>query len=285
MSTSMNSSKNWNPFRVLIVLALWIASLITIAVGVSGCGIVAPPSATAATLNGSVALRWTIATPILRPTTCEQVNARSIALRLRNRATGAMVFAAIPCQSNQGASSVPAGNYDVTIELRASDGKVLSGAPSQTNVFVVAGQTRQLAPVTFRPNNLGRLRTSVFAFQTFPPSNCGDDGAQMTGTTIAVERVDDRAGCAITTFVRSNRFGELIGEYLASDCVNPPVTPCVEATEFLDASLPAGHYLMHVIGKVRGTRDCWKSDVPIAIEANGTTIVTNRLSRQNSIDC
>lgn len=267
--------KNWNPFRMIALLGLWLAALIVVALLAGGCGSPTPPQT-----NGSIMLTWSIIDQDHQPATCADVSARAVALQLRNRASGAIVATALSCAVSPGTAQVPAGSYDIDIALRDGEGGTLATAPRQAGVVVVANQSKQLAPVTFVASTAGGLAISLNAQSTI--ANCRTvtaGGAGISGITIALERIaPGQPRCTAATFIR--RIGtQEVGTYVANDCAGPAVGACIERTETLGASVPAGTYLMHVIGKI-AARDCWRADATLTVTAGKTLTATVDLVRQ-----
>ncbi len=294
MSSSDMHCIHWNPFRLLVVLALWLIALVAGALLASGCGNPPPansepppvnnnpPPASAAPASGALSLSWSLDDTNQRLIFCEQVNARSVALRLRNRATGDMVFTAVPCASSPATVSVPAASYDVVIELHGPDGTVLGTAPPGPPVTVVANRTTPLLPVVFVPNTLGTL---VLQIQTPLESSCLATGANISTNEITVRRAGAQTGCAPTTFIIRAAFSGLeLGQYAATDCVEPAETVCIESTRRLSTSLPAGPYVVHVLGRRGGAR-CWTGDAPVTIVAGRTLQATVSLVHQQNPGC
>jgi len=252
MSIDTISFKHWTPLRVLGILACWLLIVIAMAVAVaiaSGCGSNTPPAT-----NGSITLTWSTLDRNQQPATCAQVSAKSVALRLRNRASGAIVATAFPCEASPGTAEVAAGTYDVAIELNAADGSKLATAPDQPGVAITAGRITRLVPVTFTASTETSL---VLTIATSIATNCQSPpgGAGITGTTLTLIHVGD--GCAPVTFTRQ-RGTEQRGSYTVR-CSGPSVVACIERDETLTASVPPGPYALHVVGKL-GPADCWVRD-------------------------
>src|SRR3989442_7223859 len=77
------------------LVAATIATLAAL-VCVSGCPAPPPPA------NGSISVAWSIQSQGGLAVSCEQVGAQSAALRLRNRASSAIVATAFPCADSHG---------------------------------------------------------------------------------------------------------------------------------------------------------------------------------------
>ena len=74
---SIDTNKNWNPYRALAITGVWLALVVLVAVAIgNGCG-GTPPAPT----SGSISLAWSITDPGGKPFRCAQVGARSVALR------------------------------------------------------------------------------------------------------------------------------------------------------------------------------------------------------------
>lgn len=245
------TTKNWTPLRGLGILACWLFMLIAMAVVLaSGCGGNAPPAT-----NGSITLTWSIFDRNQRPATCAQVAAKSVALRLRNRASGAIVVTAFPCEASPGIAPLAAGAYDVAIELHAADGSRLTAAPDQPDVVITAGRITALAPVTFTASTETGL---VLTIATPTATNCqppADQGAGITGMTLTL--IHAGGSCAPVTFIRQ-RGTEQRGSYTV-DCGSPSVVACIERDETLATSVAPDSYALHVVGKV-GPTNCWALD-------------------------
>lgn len=278
MCIETNTHKNWNPYRALAVTGIWLVLVVLIAFALgSGCGGGNPPAPT----NGALSLAWSITDQSGRPATCAQVSARSVALRLRNRAGGDIVATAFPCEASPGTAQVAPAVYDITIELHAADGTRLATARDQTGVGIVAGRMTALTPVTFATNTQGSLAISIATSAT---TNCGSvtaGGAGITGTTVTLERAE--GGCAPVTFVRSLG-GKQVGTYTVN-CSSPAVVACIEKTETLTTDLEAGKYIIRVRGKI-GAIDCWKRDDTLEVPPPGKPLVhAVGLVRQNLPGC
>lgn len=278
MRIDSNPYQNWNPYRALAITAVWLVMVVLIAL-TGGCGNDTPPSPT----NGSISLAWSITDPTGRPETCAQVGARSVALRLRNRAGGDVVATAFPCERSPGTAQVAAGVYDISIELHAPDGTSLATAPAQTGVNIAAGRVKTLTPVTFAVSTQG---TMVLSISTSATSNCqatSAGGAGITATTLTLEANAGQGGCEAATFVRARGTTQL-GTYTVN-CSSPQVAPCIEKNETLTTSLPPGNYLVHVRGKI-GTTDCWQRDDILVVPPPGKPLIrTLGLMQVNSPGC
>jgi hypothetical protein len=250
MSIDTIPPKHWTPLRALGILACWLLILIAMAVAIaSGCGGNTPPPA-----NGSITLTWSIVDRNQKPATCAQVSAKSVALRLRNRASGAIVATAFPCEASPGTAAVAAAAYDVAIELHAADGSKLATAPDQIGIAITAGRITSLAPVTFTANTETSL---VLTIATSVATNCQSPprGAGITGMSLTL--IHGEGGCAPVTFTRQ-RGTEQRGSYTV-DCGVPRVTECIERDETLTTSVRPGNYALHVSGKL-GPINCWVRD-------------------------
>src|SRR5215831_21351706 len=130
MCIDTNAPKNWNPFPVLALLVAWLVVLATLSFIATSCNGNAPKPP----IHGSITLTWSITDLNHQPVTCAQVSARSVALRLRDRANGTLTAAVLPCDASPGTAQVPAGTYDIAFALTASDGTTLATAPAQRGV-------------------------------------------------------------------------------------------------------------------------------------------------------
>jgi len=273
-----STNQNWNPFGALALMCVWLMLVALTAFAIcSGCG----GGSSSPSTNGSISLAWSITDQDGQPATCAQTGARSVALRLRNRADGNVVAAAFPCEGSPGTTQVPAGVYDITIELHAADGTTLATARDQTGVGIVAGRVKTLTPITFAANTKGSLAISLATSATTNCQPVGANGAGITGTTITLQIVGD--GCAPVTFARSVG-GTQRGTYTV-DCSSPLVTTCIEKNETLTTTLAAGKYLIHVRGKI-GALDCWQRDDTLDVPSPGKPLTrTLGLMHLNSPGC
>jgi hypothetical protein len=257
------------------ILAMLVVA-ITI-VSSAGCGGGTPPPAT----NGSISLAWSIADLNGQTATCAQVGARSVALRLRNRASGNVIATAFPCTTNPSTTQVAAGRYDIAFDLNAADGTRLATAPAQTGVAIVAGQVQRLTPIRFIASTQSGLVISLAA----PPTtaNCGPPamgGAGINGTTITLQRA--AGGCVPVTFVRSLA-GKQVGMYTVN-CSSPAVAACIERNETLTTSVTAGTYVVHATGRV-GAIDCWQGDATLVVTPGKPLTQTLNLAHQSVPGC
>ena len=261
--------------RTITGLWLILANLIAF-VSSGGCGGCPAPSP-----PGSISLAWSITDLAGQPTSCDRANAQSVALQLRNRASGNVVAATFSCPSSPSTTQLPAGTYDIVIELHAADGTRLATAPDQAGVTIVAGQLTQLTPVTFAANTQGRL---VISLATAATTNCqptGMTGAGITGITITL--VINGDGCAPVTFIRS--LGTTQRGTYTVNCSSPLVTTCIEKDEILATDLAAQGYTIHVRGKI-GAVDCWRGDDILEVPPPGKPLThTVGLARQNIPGC
>jgi len=278
MFLDTSANKNWNPFHALALMCVWLVLVVLVAFAIgSGCGGGSPAPST----PGSISLAWSITDLDGQSIACAQVNARSVALRLRNRASGNVVATAFPCQSSPSTTQLAAGAYDITLELHAADGTRLATAPDQTDVTIVGGQLKRLTPVTFAASTKGSLVISVATPATTNCQPVGVNGAGITGTTITLERAD--GGCAAVTFVRS--VGSTQRGTYTVNCSSPSVAACIEKNETLTTSLASGTYRIHVRGKL-GTIDCWQRDDALEVPPPGKPLVrTLGLAHQNIPGC
>lgn len=118
MSMNTNGPKNWNPFRVLALLGLWLAALATLAFVASGCRVSPSPVTTA-----SIALT-SMSQHDHKRATRVGVRVRTVMLQLRHRPSNTIVATTGACACRPEAAEVPAEVYDVDVELRDSDGKM-----------------------------------------------------------------------------------------------------------------------------------------------------------------
>ncbi len=269
---------HWNPFRTLVILALWLAGIAAAAFVASGCA----PAQAATT--GAIFLQWSTIDVQRQPVFCEEIQARSVALRLRNRTTGAMVNTAFPCDSSPRSATVPPAIYDIDIELHAADGRVLATAPRHTAVVVVANQVTTLIPVTFEIPISGTLVSTVAGVSLRNCRSIGAAGEGITGMAISLERLTRRTVCYPTTFSVRDGHNNEIRQYLANDCVNPPKTGCIELTERLVARLLPGIYRMRVIG-LRGEVVCHRSEISFVVSPGDVQTITSDLIREHAPGC
>jgi hypothetical protein len=266
MCIDTNTSKNWNPYRALAVMGVWLVMVVVIAFALASCSDGTPPAPS----NGSISLAWSITDARGAPSTCAQVGGRSVVLRLRPRTGGDLVVTTLPCAISPGTAQVATGAYDVAIELHAADGTKLAAAPDQTNVSIRAGRVTTLTPVRFAATMKFRLVVSI---ATPASTNCRpttSGGAGITGTTITLEGADPdptRQGCAAVTFNRA--LGTTQRGMYTVDCSSPAVAACIEKTETLTTSIAPGIYRIHVRGK-RATNECWQRDDTFTVAASNT---------------
>jgi hypothetical protein len=258
----------------LVVAAV---AALTALICVTGCPAPPPPA------NGSISVAWTIRSgPGGLPITCEQVDARFAALRLRNRATNTVVSTAFPCANSPGTAQVAPGLYDVSFQLNGADGFLLGTAPDQTNVSVISARRTDLAPVTFifgaTPPTTLVLRIATSATTNCRPTSLG--GAGITGNTITLVRSD--GGCAPVRFIR-RRGTEDRGTYQVN-CSSPEIAPCIEKDETLTTTLGRGEYDVSVRGRI-GAANCWARDDTLTIPVGGNVSRTLGLQRTPGAGC
>lgn len=241
------------------ILATTVAALSALTF-VGGCTSPPPPA------NGAISVTWSISSKS-RAVSCEAVGARSVALRLRNRASGNVIATAFPCPNSPGTAQVAAGLYDVSFQLDAADGTRLATAQDETGVSIVAGRLTRLEPVAFEASSQATL---VLSLATSATTNCrpaSAGGAGITGNTIGLEFVG--GGCAAVTFTR-RRGAEERGTYMVN-CGLPQIAPCIETDETLTASVDPGGYIVRARGKI-GALDCWVRDDSIDVPSAGRTV-------------
>lgn len=277
MCIDTNAPKHWNPYRALAITGAWLVLVVLAAVMISnGCGST-PPAPT----TGSISLAWSITDLGGKPATCAQVAGRSVALRLRDRASGHVVATAFPCETTPGTAQVAAGTYDVVIELHAADGTTLATAPDQAGARIMAGQVARLLPVRFAASTQGSLVVSIATPATTNCQPVEAGGAGITGTSVTLERTG--SGCAAVTFIRM--LGSTPRGTYTVNCSSPLIAACVENTETLTTSVEPGTYLLHVRGKL-GTLDCWQRDDTLVIPPPGKPLThTVGLMRQSIPGC
>jgi hypothetical protein len=243
----------------------------------SGC---APPSA-ATPANGALSVSWSVHADTGVAVSCESVGARFVALRIRNRASGATTATAFPCPSNVGSVQLTPGLYDVSFQLDAADGTRLAIAPDQRGVSLVSGQlTRLTVALTVGATPSSGL---VLSLSTTATSNCRSPtagGAGITGTTVTLER--GAGGCAPVTFTR--RLADRVVGMYTVNCSSPGVIACLENTETLTASFAPGRYVVRARGKV-GPIDCWQTDDTINVPAGSVVSHTAALLPTHGPGC
>lgn len=262
MCIDTNTARRWNPYHILGFSGLGLVLLATAMLALIGActGGSSPPPP-----SGSIALAWSIFDTTTQPSTCDQVSARSVALRLRPRGGGNAIATAVPCAPGSGSAPVAPGIYDIAIELHAADGTRLASAPDQTGISISAGRTTQLTAVRFAAIMTFRLVASIATSATTNCKATTSGGAGITSTMITLERFDPgREGCAAVTFSRA--LGTTQEGTYKVDCTSPATTSCIENTETLTTSVPPGTYLIHVRGK-RGTLDCWRGNDKLIVSA------------------
>ena len=257
-------------------LAVAVLATVSALVCVTGCPAPTPG-------NGAISLAWSIRAANGAVVSCDAIGARFVALRIRNRASGAFTVTAFPCANSPGTLQLSPALYDVSFQLDGGDGARLATAPDQTGVSILAGRVRQLDPVTFTVT-AGDQSALILHIDAGTTTNCGPasaGGAGITGNTITLEHVGD--GCAAVTFARA-RGAEQRGIYTVS-CSSPAVAPCIEKDETLTTNLSPGSYRLHVGGKV-STRDCWQHDDTIDIPVRPAAVIRNlTLQRANVPGC
>ncbi len=268
----------WNPTLALAFLSCWLLLVMLVAFSLGSCNTSSPNTSISVTCpqeSGAIGLSWSI-TRGGQPSTCDQVDAHSVALRLHNRSTGETTFTAFPCDDASAFAIVPPGLYNVDIELHNDQGARLVSALEQMAVPVVAGHVKALLPVTFHIGGTTTGGDLALMLSTLPFStNCGpaiNRGAAITTTSITLET--PAGACVPTTFTRSIG-GVAVGTYLVS-CGSPQPTTCIENTETVTAQgLPAGSYQVHVRGALSvDPNECWINNSMIEVPpAGGTPIV------------
>jgi hypothetical protein len=263
MCIDTNTAERWSLYHVLGFGGLGLVLLATAVLALIGActgGSPQPPA------SGTIALAWSIFDTTSQPATCDQVGARSVALRLRPHAGGNVNATAMPCAPGSGAAQVAPGIYDIAIELHAADGTRLASAPDQTGISITAGRTTRLTPVRFAATMTFGLVASIATSATTNCKATTSGGAGITGTLLTLERIDPgREGCAAVTFSRAQGTTQQ-GTYKV-DCASPSVTTCIENNETLTANVPPGTYLIRVRGK-RGTLDCWQGGDKLIVPAS-----------------
>ena len=270
--------------RALTDGIVWSAGLVAAAIAalvalvcITGCP--APPPAPA---NGSISVTWMIQSSGGLSVSCEQVGARFAALRLKNRATSAVVATAFPCANSPGTAQVAAGLYDVSFLLNGADGTLLGTAPDQVGVSVVSGRSTELAPVIFTfgvtPQTTVILKIATSVTTNCRPTSAG--GAGITSNTVVLAR--DGGGCVAATFTR-RRGTEERGTYQVN-CSSPRIAPCVEKDETLTTTLDRGDYEIKVRGMI-GPANCWVRDDTLRIPVGGNVSRTLGLQRSNAAGC
>lgn|SRR5512140_134705 len=216
--------------------------------------------------TGTVSLAWSITDLNDQPIPCDEVNASSVFLQLRDPARLSGSVESFSCQNSPSTSHpLEPGTYDITYELHGINLTAVS-AQTQSGVKVEVGKDTPLNPITFKVDAQGSLALALAA----PPAttNCkpaGMMGAGITGITITLVHTGD--GCAPVTFVRS-RGAVMLGSYVVN-CSSPMVTTCIENDERLSvASMQSGPYTIQVRGKI-GAVDCWKNDDALQVPPQG----------------
>jgi hypothetical protein len=257
-------------------LAVAALAAMTALVCVAGCPAPAPPA------NGSISVAWSIQSPGGLAVSCDQIGARFAALRLRNRASNAVVATAFPCANSPGTAQVAPGLYDVSFLLNSADGTLLGTAPDQTGVSIVSGRLTQLAPALFTFGDTPKT-TLVLRIATSATTNCQSasaGGAGITGNTIFLARSD--GGCAPAMFIRK-RGNEQRGTYQVN-CSSPEIAPCIEKDETLTTTLVRGSYTIRVAGRI-GALDCWVRDDTLDIPVGGVVSRTLGLQHVTGTGC
>jgi hypothetical protein len=274
----------WHPYRVLIFLSCWLLLVMLIAFSLGSCN-GSPTTNASISLScpqdsGAIGLSWSI-TRNGQPSSCAEVGAHSVALRLKNRATGAPTFTAFPCTDNSAFAMVPAGLYDVAIELHDDQGARIAAATDQRSVPVVAGHVRSLQPITFDVGG-GTTTGGIFALMLSAPpfsSNCRpavSGGAAISNVSIALETA--AGACVPVTWIRS--IGDTEVAVYPVGCGTTAITTCIENNErVVPANLPAGVYSVHVRGSLSVNPDeCWVNDSTFEVPADGSPPATKTLN-------
>jgi hypothetical protein len=250
---------------------------VTALVCAGGCAL--PSGATPA--NGALSVAWSVHAADGVAVPCESVGARFVALRIRNRASGATTATAFPCPNNVGSAQLTPGLYDVSFQLDAADGTRLAIAPDQRGVSLVSGQlTRLTVALTVGATPQSGL---VLSLATSATSNCRSaaaGGAGINGNTIDLEFA--AGGCAAMKFTR-RLADQVVGTYTVN-CSSPQIAACIEKNETLTASLKPGGYVVRARGKI-GAVDCWQVDDKIDIPAGSTVSHTLALLPTHGPGC
>lgn len=253
-----------------------ILAALTALVCASACSAPPPPA------NGSISAFWAVQAPAGVTVPCEQVGARSAALRLRNRSTNAVIATAFACAKGSGTASIAPGVYDVSFLLNSADGELIGTAPDQLGVSIISGRITELAPIAFVFGETPQT-TVTLKIATSAQTNCQGPsvgGAGITGNTIFLARGD--GGCAPVIFTR-HRGAESRGTYQVN-CSSPQLAPCIEKDETLTAILDRGNYTIVVRGRV-GALDCWARSDTLAIPIGGSLSRTLGLQRVDNGAC
>jgi hypothetical protein len=247
----------------------------------SACGSCGPVPVPVA--RGSASAAWSITTAG-NVTTCARVGATSVSLLLHNRARGDDTLTSFACTDTQATTApLPAGTYDATLALHASDGVTMTTAPLQAAITIAAGQVTALQPETFAADNrLGGLVLSIAPLTTAPTCLPRDQGGQgITGHV--VELLHAAGGCAPVTFKRMR--GSLqVGTYTV-DCTAPQVAPCIERNETLQAidSAP-GPYAVSV-SALAGTVQCGSGEDVVLVPANASATRPIQIAPVQTFGC
>jgi hypothetical protein len=276
MRIDTKADENWTPYRALALMSLWIVAVLLIAFAIGGCRERNPPPPPQ---PGAISLAWSITDRSGATTTCAAVNARSVALRLRNRSGGEVVATAVPCQGSPATAPVAPGVYDVAIELHAASGATLATTPDQRGITIRAGQVAPLAPAVFAVNAQSTL---VLSIATPATTNCDPTGRNGAGITGMLLTLQGSRGCEPVTFARALG-GADRGTYTV-DCSAPSVMLCVEKTETLITHVDPGTYTLHVVGK-RQALDCWQRDDTLVVTVGRPLIHRVGLVRRPIAEC
>ncbi len=260
--------------RAFVLVGLLLASVAGFSCGGGGGGGSNAP-------RGAASIAWSLSDLEGHPATCDAVGASTIELTLRDHASGASITASLPCANSPGTTqAVPAGTYDVTIRLQATDGTTLATATGRTNVAIAAGPATVLAPAVFFATTKGGLVISLAAAGA--ASNCGSRGASITGVFITLIR--SGGSCAAVTFLRSRGTTQL-GTYTV-DCGSPRIGSCIEADETLTVpQIEPDTYKVQVRANVGGL-DCWDSNDVLEVRLRPSPLVrTLALVHQSAPGC
>jgi hypothetical protein len=98
---------------------------------------------------GTFRLDWSIVNAQSQPRNCNQANATSVIVGLREETTGSALGASFHCDAGSGISgSVPIGTYDLTFTLVGISGNIAT-APPQTGIVIQSLKTTQVSPIVF----------------------------------------------------------------------------------------------------------------------------------------
>jgi hypothetical protein len=224
-------------------------------------------------VTGTLSLQWSI-TDGTNTLTCADVGSGvSVRLIATPSAGGSGQIDAFSCDSGMGTSrAIPAGNYNVTVELRVSSGSLAS--PVNVNgVDVNAGSDTALDPISFSVTPSGN-----FTFMVGTEASGNNCDSPPTGggiSEISIELRDKAGACMAATFDIAAGAGQPAGTYtttcpagasfsIASGCG-------VEKDQLITVTgVSSGAHSMVITANKEGTT-CWRRSPQFIVPANNLT--------------